>query len=116
ADYLVAPRSPRRDAAGAGRTSNEHEAARAARDLVHGGGQGEVVDRGQAEGDQAKGGADCSTLVVSVDTEARMPRDGVGEVQLPVRLQPLALVAGEDRVDDLARIGARELGIGVQRR
>ena len=69
------------------------------------GGQAELVDRGQAERDQAEGGADRAALVVGVDTEAGVAGDRVGEVELPVGLQALALVAGEDRVDDLARVG-----------
>ena len=73
-------------------------------ELVHGRGQAELVDRGQAEGDQAEGRADRAALVVGVDAEAGVAGDRVGEVELPVRLQALALVAGEDRVDDLARV------------
>ena len=33
------------------------------------------------------------------------PGIGVGEVELPVRLEALALIVREDRVDDLARRG-----------
>ena len=80
------------------------------------GGQPELVDRGQAEGDQAEGRADRAALVVGVDTEARVAGDRVGEVQLPVGLQALALVAGEDRVDDLARVGGGQLRIVLERR
>ena len=59
----------------------------------------------ELEGDQAEGGADRAALVVGVDAEAGVAGDRVGEVELPVGLQALALVAGEDRVDDLARVG-----------
>ena len=55
-------------------------------------------------GDQAEGGADRAALEVGVDAEAGVAGDRVGEVELPVRLQPLALVVVEDRVDDLARV------------
>ncbi len=70
----------------------------------------------QAERDQAEGGADRAALVVGVDTEARMAGDRVGEVELPVGLQALALVAGEDRVDDLARVGGGQSRVLVERR
>ena len=62
-------------------------------------------------GDQAEGGADRRALEVGVDAEARVAGDRVGEVDLPVGLQALALVVGEDRVDDLARVG-RASGAG----
>ena len=55
-------------------------------------------------------------LHVGVDAEARVARDRVGEVELPVVLELLALVVGEDRVDDLARVGGRQLGIALERR
>jgi hypothetical protein len=61
-----------------------------------------------------EGGADRRALEVGVDAEARVARDRVGEVQLPVRLQALTLVVAEDRVDDLARVGRRELRIALQ--
>src|SRR5256885_245482 len=73
-------------------------------DLVREGGQPEPVDGDDLEGDQAEGGAQRSALEVGVDTEARAPRDRVGEVDLPVGLQPLALIVVEDRVDDLPRV------------
>ncbi len=72
--------------------------------------------RAQVEGDQAKRRADRAALEVGVDTKARVTGDRVGEVELPVRLQALALVAGEDRVDDLARVRRRELRIVLERR
>ena len=105
---LVDHRRQRGGLARAGRAGDEHEAARAARELVHRGGQAELVDRGQPERDQAEGRADRAALVVGVDTEARVAGDRVGEVELPVGLQALALIAGEDRVDDLARVRVRE--------
>ena len=80
------------------------------------GGQAELLDRGQAERDQAEGGADRAALVVGVDAEAGVAGDRVGEVELPVGLEPLALVAGEDRVDDLAGVGGRQHGVVVERR
>ena len=101
---LVDHRRQRGRLARAGRAGDEHEAARLARELVHGRRQAELVDRGQPERDQAERGADRAALVVGVDAEARVAGDRVGEVELPVGLQALALVAGEDRVDDLARV------------
>ena len=42
------------------------------------------------------------TLEVGVDPEARSARDGVGEIDLPVGLEPLTLIVVQDQVDDLA--------------
>ncbi len=100
----------------AGRTGHEHESPRPAGELVHGGRQAELVDRGQSERDQAEGGADRAPLVVGVDAEARVAGDRVGEVELPVGLKALALIAGENRVDDLARVGRRQLRVFLERR
>jgi hypothetical protein len=50
----------------------------------------------------------AAPIAERVDAEARGARDGVGEVELPVGLQPLALVVREDGVDDLARVVRRE--------
>ncbi len=113
---LVDHRRERGGLARAGRARDEHEAARPPRELVDRGREAELVDRGQPEGDQAEGRAERAALVVGVDTEARVPGDRVGEVELPVRLQALALVPGQDRVDDLAGVRAGELGVFLQRR
>ena len=43
-------------------------------------------------------------------------RDRVGEVDLPVGLEPLALVVGEDRVDDLTRVRGRQDRVALERR
>ena len=80
-----------------------------------GGRQAELVDARHPERDQAERRADRSPLVVGVDAEAGVARDRVGEVELPVRLQALALVAREDRVDDLAGVGGGQLGVVLQR-
>ncbi len=53
--------------------------------------------------DQAEGRRQRRALHVGVDAEARLAGDRVGEVDLPVVLQPLTLVVAEDRVDHLAR-------------
>ena len=52
--------------------------------------------------DVAEGGADRAALEEAVDAEAGDVRDRVGEVELQVVLEALALVVVEDRVDDLA--------------
>ena len=101
---LVDHRRQRGRLARPGRTGHEHEATRAARELVHGRGQPQLIDRGQAVRNQAEGRTDRAALVIGVDAEARVTGDRVGEVELPVGLQALALIAGEDRVDDLAGV------------
>ena len=95
--------------AGAGRARDEDEAARLLDEVVRRGRQAEVVDRLDRRRDQAERGADRGALEVGVDAEARVAGDRVGEVELPLVLELLALVVGEDRVDDLARVGGRQL-------
>ena len=102
---LVDHRGERGGLPRAGRARDEDEAARPARELVDGGRQAELVDARHPERDQAERRPDRSPLVVGVYAEAGVARDRVGEVELPVRLQTLALVAREDRVDDLAGVG-----------
>ena len=77
--------------------------------------QAELVDRLDLERDQAERGAERGALEVRVDAEAGDVRDRVGEVELPVGLEPLALVVREDRVDDLARVGRREDWVVLER-
>ena len=101
---------------GAGRAGHEHEAARATRQLVHHRRQAELVDRLQLGGDETEGGADRRALVVRVDAEAGETGDRIREVDLPVGLQPLALVVAEDRVHDLTGHRGVELGKSLERR
>ena len=79
-------------------------------------GQRQRLERDDVERDQAEGGADGGALEVGVDAEAGATGDLVGEVELPVVLELLALRVGEDRVDDLARVRRRQRRIAVDRR
>jgi hypothetical protein len=110
---LVDHRCQRRRLARAGRPRHQHHPARLLRELVHSGRQAEIVDRDDVGGDEAEGRADRRALEVGVDAETGVARDRVGEVDLPVGLELLALVVGEDRVDDLAAVGRRELRIAL---
>ena len=111
----VDQRGERRRLAGAGRARHEHEPARPVRHLRDGRRQPERLQGRDLERDQAEGGAERGALEVGVDTEARAAGDLVGEVQLPVVLQLLALVVRQDRVDDLARVGRRQRRVAVDR-
>ena len=77
--------------------------------------QAELVDGLDRERDQAERGPDRRPLVIGVDTEASAPRDRIGEVQLPVRFETLALIVREDPVDDLARHLGRHDGVILER-
>ena len=105
---LVDQRRQRRRLARARRPGEQHQPARLARELVHDRRQAQLVDRGDLGRDQAERGAERGTLEVRVDPEPRPSGDRVGEVDLPVGLEPLALAAREDRVDDLPRLGRVE--------
>jgi hypothetical protein len=75
-----------------------------------------IIAASEVDLPEAERGADRGALHVRVDAEARVARDGVGEVELPVVLELLALVVREDAVDDLARVGGRQLRIALERR
>ncbi len=100
----VQHRGQRGRLAGAGRAGDEDEAARLAGELLQDGGQVELLEGLDLLRDVAEGGADRAALEEAVDAEAGHVGDRVGEVELGVVLEPLALVVVEDRVDDLARL------------
>ena len=54
--------------------------------------------------DVAEGGRDRAALEEAVDAEAGHAGDRVGEVELLLVLEPLALRVVEDRVDDVPRV------------
>jgi hypothetical protein len=99
----------------AGRAGDEDEAARLLGEVVDDRRQPELLDGLDAERDEAERRADRRALVVGVDAKPRPARDRVGEVDLPVGLQALALVVREDRVDDLARLLGAHDGVILER-
>ena len=113
---LVDHRGERRRLARAGRAGDEHQAARLAGELADDRRQAELLDRHRLGRDQTEGGADRAALEEGVDAEAALARHRVGEVELMVGLQALALGVVEDRVDDLARVGRRQLREALDRR
>ena len=102
-------RRQRRRLARAGRPGDEHEAARLA---------GELAQRPAAAPSESRLGISCgirrkaalidAALEEAVDAEAGDAGDRVGEVELLVVLEALALGVVEDRVDDLARVLRRQ--------
>lgn len=62
--------------------------------------------------------AQAVALEERVDPEARPARHRVGEVELPLVLEALALVLREDRVEKLARVvtGPRDASLGLDDR
>ena len=68
------------------------------------GGRPSCSSAGISLGIRRKAAPTRGALEVGVDAEAGPAGDRVGEVDLPLVLQPLPLVVGEDRVDDLARV------------
>ena len=106
--HLVDQRRERRRLAGAGRAGDEDEAARLLGELVQGRGEAELLERLDRFGNEAEGGADRAALEVDVDAEAREARDAVREVELPLDLEVLLLLAREDPVDELLRVLRRQ--------
>jgi hypothetical protein len=112
---LVDDRSQRGRLAGAGRARDEHEPTRLLAEVVDDRRQAEVVDRGDDRRDQPERGAERRALEVRVDAEPGLAGDRVGEVDLPVRLQALALIVREDPVDDLAGVRGHQLRVLLER-
>ena len=83
---------------------DQHEAARLRGEVAQDAGQAEGVQGRHVLRDQAERGADRGALEVGVHAEAGLAGDGVGQVDLPVGLQLLALGVGQDRVHDLAHL------------
>jgi len=94
--------------AGSGRAGDDHEAAGLLRELVKDVGQAELVEPWDVDGDQPEGRAQAVALEEGVHAEARLPGHRIGEVDLPLVLEALPLVLGEDRVDELAGVRLRE--------
>ena len=83
---------------------DEHEAARLAGELGEHRRQPERLEALDLGRDVAEGGADRAALEEDVDAEAGDAGDRVGEVELLLVLEALALGVVEQRVDDLARV------------
>ena len=81
---------------------DQDEAARLAGEVGEHRRQLQVVEALDLLRDVAEGGAHSTALEVAVDAEAGDSGDRVGEVELLLVLEALALVVVEDRVDDLA--------------
>ena len=114
---LVDQRRERRRLARAGRAGHEHEAARLLGEArAETRGQPELLERLDLLRDEAERGADGAALEVDVDAEAREAGDAVREVELPLDLEVLLLLAREDPVDELLRVLGRQLVVFVEAR
>src|SRR3954451_11821627 len=99
---LVDHRRERRRLARAGRPGDEHEAARLLDEVHEDRRQAERLERRDVLRDRAHDRADRRALEEGVDAEAGLAGHRVGEVDLPLLLELLALVVVEERVHDLA--------------
>jgi hypothetical protein len=97
---VVHQRRERRRLARTGRAGDEHEAARLVGELVEPRRHPELLEGLDLVRDQPEGRADAVALEVGVDAEAREPRNRVGEVDLPARLENLLLLGREDPVHE----------------
>jgi hypothetical protein len=109
---LVEDRGERRGLPRACRAGHEDEAARVLRERVQDRRQAQLLERLDLLRDEAERGADRLALEVDVDAEAREPRHGVREVELPVELEVLLLLAREDAVEQRPRVvGGERLSV-----
>ena len=100
-------RCERRRLARTGRTGDQHEAARLLGEVLRAPTAARACSSsGSRVGISRNAAPNRGALHVGVHTEAAVPGNRVREVDLPLVLEPLALVVGEDPVDDLAGVAA----------
>src|SRR5215216_1822856 len=90
------------------RACNEDETARLLGKVLYGFRQPESADAHYLAGDGTESRAQSAPLEVDIDPEAGVVRQRVAEVELPLVLQALTLVAGEQIVDQVARRVGRQ--------
>src|SRR5215211_8050113 len=90
------------------RACNEDEPARLIGKFLYGLWQPELADALYLAGDGTESRADSAPLEVDVDPEAGASRKRVAEIELPLVLQSLALIVGEEVVDQVARCVGRQ--------
>src|SRR5215212_11485152 len=89
------------------RACNKDEPARLLCKLPYGFRKPEFGDALDLAGDGTESRANGAPLEVEVDPEAGDARQRVAEVELPLILQSLALVVGEEVVDQISRLVSR---------
>src|SRR3954447_10882265 len=105
----------RRGLAGPGRPRDEHHAAREGGEVVDGRRDAERLQRLDLVRDQPERRAERLALAVDVHAEPRLPGHRVGEVELELVLEPLALLLGEQRVQRPLQDVRRQHGVAPQR-
>ena len=93
---------------GAGRAGHEDQATRLACELEEHLRQAERLGRLDHLRHEAESRREAVALEVDVDAEAGDAGDGIGEVDLPVDLEPLLLLGREDAIEKVARLLRRE--------
>ena len=112
---LVDHRRERRRLAGAGRPGDEDEAARPHRELAQRRRQPELLERPKLLRNVPERGRERIALEVDVHAKAREAGNAVREVELPVHLELLLLLGGEDAIEEAARVVGHDL-VAVERR
>src|SRR5882724_2954285 len=105
---LVDDGGERRRLTGAGRAGDEDEATWLLGQLVQGRRDAELLQGLDLGGDKPKSRPDRLPLEIDVDTEARQAGNRVREIELPLDLEILLLLAREDAVEQLLRPLRRE--------
>jgi hypothetical protein len=90
------------------RACNQDEPMRLLGKFLYGLWQPELADALYPAGDGTESRAQSASLEVDVDPEAGAARQREAEVELPLVLQSLALVVGEEVVDQVARLVGRQ--------
>src|SRR5438093_8519986 len=101
---LVDQRRERRRLPGARRARDEDDAARLFRELMERRRNPQLLERFQLLRNEAERRGERLLLEVHVHAEAGEPRNGVREVELPLDLEMLLPLAGEDAVEELLRV------------
>src|SRR5829696_1586418 len=90
------------------RARDQNEPARLIGKVLYGFRKPEIADALYLAGDGTESRANSAPLEVDVDPEAGAARQRVGKVELPLVLQALALVVGEEVVDQVTRRVGRQ--------
>ena len=112
---LVDHRGERRRLARARRAGDQHQPARTLGHLRDDVGEAELLERLDVERDLPDHHRHAAALLEAVAAEAREVLDAEREVELVLRLEPLLLVLGQDRVGELQRVLRRQHDIDVRR-
>jgi hypothetical protein len=92
---------------------HQHESTLEVGEALDDRGHAQLLERLDLPRDRAHDGAERFTLLEDVDAEPGVTGDGIGEVQLELFLEDLALPLRHDAVEGLLQLARGQLGVPV---